>query len=48
MVVIENRFLKNNNSNNYYLGGKYVNSGKTWVRFGVSIKKEMKVSLDST
>jgi hypothetical protein len=35
----ENRFLKNNNPNNYYLGGKYVNSGKTWVRFGVSIKR---------
>jgi hypothetical protein len=39
-VAIENRFLKRIiTPNNYYLGGKYVNSGKTWVRFGVSIKR---------
>lgn len=39
-VVIDNRYIKNIiTPNNSYLGDKYVNSGKTWVRFGVSIMR---------
>jgi len=39
-VAIDNRYVKKIiTPNNSYLGGKYVNSDKTWVRFGLSFLK---------
>lgn len=36
-VVIDNRYIKNIiTPNNSYLGNKYININKTWVRFGLS------------
>jgi len=40
-VAIDNRYVKRViTPNNSYLGGQYVNKGKTWIRFGISIKHE--------
>jgi hypothetical protein len=39
-VVIDNRYVKRIiTPNNSYLGGKYVNKERTWVRFGISFLK---------
>jgi hypothetical protein len=38
-VVIDNRYVKRViTPNNSYLGGQYVNTGKTYIRFGISFK----------
>ena len=40
-VAIDNRYVKNIiTPNNSYLGGRYINNSKLWVRYGISIKRE--------